>query len=169
MYIPLSLLSNGSAKRYRGNEYTLSSRRTVGLVVFCAVYVVSKESRRLVLPRSSCLICIHMEEFGGTGESRHNNDCQCSGHQIAHRCSDWLRAGRLRDRRSNTGRVTNFLFSTSSRSTLGLTQTPIQCVPGALSPGVKRPVCEDDHSPQTSAKVKKMWICTSTFPYTFMA
>jgi hypothetical protein len=36
---------------------------------------------------------------------------------------------------------------------------------GALSPGVKRLVREADHSPQTSAKVKIMWIYTST-PYT---
>jgi hypothetical protein len=31
-----------------------------------------------------------------------------------------------------------FLFSTTSRPVLGPTQPPIQCVPGALSPGVKR-------------------------------
>jgi hypothetical protein len=33
---------------------------------------------------------------------------------------------------------------------------------GALSPGVKRPGREVDHSPPASAKVKKMWIYTST-------
>jgi hypothetical protein len=49
------------------------------------------------------------------------------------------------------------------------TQLPIQWVLGALSPGVKRPECEADNSPPTSAEVKKMWICTSTSPYTFMA
>jgi hypothetical protein len=60
-------------------------------------------------------------------------------------------------------------FSTSSRPTLGPTQPPIQWVPGALSPGVKRPGCEADHSAPTSAEVKKMWIYTSTPPYAFMA
>jgi hypothetical protein len=42
-------------------------------------------------------------------------------------------------------------------------------VPGALSPGVKRPGREADYSPAASAKVKKMWIYTSTPPYAFMA
>jgi hypothetical protein len=40
---------------------------------------------------------------------------------------------------------------------------------GALSPGVKRPRREVDHSPPTSAEVKKMWIYTSTSTYAFMA
>jgi hypothetical protein len=44
------------------------------------------------------------------------------------------------------------------------TKPPIQWVPG-----VKRPRREADHSPPTSAKIKKMWICASTPPYTFMA
>jgi hypothetical protein len=44
-------------KCYRGNEYTRNNRRLVRRVVFYAVHVVSKESRRLVLPRTSCLIC----------------------------------------------------------------------------------------------------------------
>jgi hypothetical protein len=39
---------------------------------------------------------------------------------------------------------------------------------GALSPGLKRPGRETDHSPPASAKVKKTWVCTSTPPYTFM-
>jgi hypothetical protein len=42
-------------------------------------------------------------------------------------------------------------------------------VPGALSPGVKRPGREVDHSPPASAEVKKMWTYTSTPPYAFMA
>jgi hypothetical protein len=70
---------------------------------------------------------------------------------------------------SNPGRVKNFVFSTSSRPALGPTQSPIQWVPGALSPGVKRPGREADHSPATSAVVKKMWIYTSAPPYSFMA
>jgi hypothetical protein len=36
-------------------------------------------------------------------------------------------------------------------------------------PGVKWPGREADHSPPTSAEVKKMWIYTSTPPYAFMA
>jgi hypothetical protein len=36
-------------------------------------------------------------------------------------------------------------------------------------PGVKRQGREADHSPPTSAEVKKMWFYTSTPPYFFMA
>jgi hypothetical protein len=54
------------------------------------------------------------------------------------------------------------IFSPVSRPTLGSTQPPVQWVPGALSPLVKRPEHEDNHSPPTSAEVKKMWIYTST-------
>jgi hypothetical protein len=42
-------------------------------------------------------------------------------------------------------------------------------LPGALSPGVKQPGREANHSPPASADVKKMWISTSTPPYAFMA
>jgi hypothetical protein len=61
------------------------------------------------------------------------------------------------------------LFYTSSRPALGPTQSPIQWVPGALSPGVKRPGREADRSPPANAEVKKMWIYTSTPSYAFMA
>jgi hypothetical protein len=61
------------------------------------------------------------------------------------------------------------LFSTSSRPPSGATQPPIQWVPGALSLGVKRLGREADHSLPASAEVKKMWIYTSTPPYSFMA
>jgi hypothetical protein len=47
---------------------------------------------------------------------------------------------------------------------LGLTQPPIQWVPGALSLEVKWPVCEADHSPPSSAEVKNEWRYTSTSP-----
>jgi hypothetical protein len=40
---------------------------------------------------------------------------------------------------------------------------------GSSFPGLKRPGREADHSPSTSAEVKKMWIYTSTPPYAFMA
>jgi hypothetical protein len=78
------------------------------------------------------------------------------------RYSDWLRARQRRCRSSSPGRVKNFFFSTSSRPTLGLTQSPIQWVPGAPSPGVKRLGHETNHSPPATAEVKKMWIYTST-------
>jgi hypothetical protein len=39
---------------------------------------------------------------------------------------------------------------------------------GALSPAVKRPGREADHSPPTGAEVRKTWIYTSTPTYTFM-
>jgi hypothetical protein len=40
---------------------------------------------------------------------------------------------------------------------------------GASFLGVKRQGREADHSPPTSAEVKKMWIYTTTPPYIFMA
>ncbi|PNF38622.1 hypothetical protein B7P43_G02306 [Cryptotermes secundus] len=57
----------------------------------------------------------------------------------------------------------------SSRPALGSTQHPIQWMLRALSPGVKQPGHEDDHSPPTSGEVKKMWICTSTPRYALIA
>jgi hypothetical protein len=39
----------------------------------------------------------------------------------------------------------------------------------AFSRAVKRPGREADHSPPTTAEVKKMWIYKSTPPYVFMA
>jgi hypothetical protein len=72
------------------------------------------------------------------------------------RNSAWLRVGQPRDRTSSPGR--SRIFSTSSRPALVSTQPPIQWVPGALSPGVKRPGCDAGHSPPTSAEVKKIRI-----------
>jgi hypothetical protein len=68
--------------------------------------------------------------------------------------SDWLRAGQQRGRSSSPGSSKNF-SSTSSRQALGPTQPPIQWAQGALSTGIKRPGREADHSPPTSAEVKK--------------
>jgi hypothetical protein len=48
-----------------------------------------------------------------------------------------------------------FLFTTASRTVVGHTQPPIQWVPGSLSPAVKWPGRETDHSPQSSAEVKE--------------
>jgi hypothetical protein len=48
-----------------------------------------------------------------------------------------------------------FLFATVSRTALGPTQTPIQCVQGAISLEGKRPGHEAHHSPLSSAEVKE--------------
>jgi hypothetical protein len=48
-----------------------------------------------------------------------------------------------------------FLFTTASWPVLGPTRHPSQCVPGALSLGVKRLGREADHSPPSTAEVKE--------------
>jgi hypothetical protein len=60
------------------------------------------------------------------------------------------------------------IISTFSRPALDPTEPPIQWVPGALSTELKRLGREADHSPATSAEVKKIWIYTSIPPYAFM-
>jgi hypothetical protein len=67
--------------------------------------------------------------------------------------SDWLRAGRLEV--SSPGKVKNFLFFVLSIMALGPDLLPIQRIPWALSQGVKWPKSKADHSPLTSAEVKK--------------
>jgi hypothetical protein len=52
------------------------------------------------------------------------------------------------------GRAGIFVSFTASRPALGLTQPPIQCVLGVLSPEVKRPGNEVDHSPPFNAQIK---------------
>jgi hypothetical protein len=47
-----------------------------------------------------------------------------------------------------------FLFTTTSRPAVGPTEPPFQWLPAALSLGVKRPVCEADRSPPSSAEIK---------------
>jgi hypothetical protein len=79
------------------------------------------------------------------------------------------RLNKPRSRSSSPGRIKNFLFPTLSRPALGPAQPPIQWVPGALSLGVKQLGRDADHSPPTSAKIKKTWIYTSTPPHAFMA
>jgi hypothetical protein len=54
-----------------------------------------------------------------------------------------------------------FLFATAYRPALGPTQPRIQW---ALSPTVKRPGREADHSPPSSAAVKNVWSCASISP-----
>jgi hypothetical protein len=67
-----------------------------------------------------------------------------------------LLGGQPRGWISSPGRGMILLLSTSSRPALGHIQPPIQWVPGALSPGVKRQGREGEHSPPTSAEVKNM-------------
>jgi hypothetical protein len=57
-----------------------------------------------------------------------------------------------------------FLHATMITLALGSTQTPIQWVPGFLSPGVKWLVCDADHLPPSCAEVKNVWSYTPTRP-----
>jgi hypothetical protein len=49
-----------------------------------------------------------------------------------------------------------FLFTTASRTALGTIQPPIQWVPEVLSPEVKWPGREADHTPPSSANVTEL-------------
>jgi hypothetical protein len=71
----------------------------------------------------------------------------------------------LDGRGSIPGRGKIFFFILS-RPALGPTQHPIQWVPGALSPGIKPPELEADHSPPSSVEVKNGGAIP---PYVFMA
>jgi hypothetical protein len=55
-----------------------------------------------------------------------------------------------------------FLFTTASRTALGLTRPPIQWVPGVLSLRVKQPGREANHSPPSNAEVK---VCVELYFY----
>jgi hypothetical protein len=88
---------------------------------------------------------------------------------IHRRYSDCLRTVRPRGRSSSPGRVKNLFFSISYRPALGPTQSPVQWLPLALCPGIKRQEREADNSPPTSAEVRKPWTYASTRSYAFMA
>jgi len=62
-----------------------------------------------------------------------------------------------------------FPLSTASRPALGLTRPPVHWVPGAVSPGVKLPGHEADHSAPCSAEVEKAWSYNSTPQHVFTA
>jgi hypothetical protein len=47
-----------------------------------------------------------------------------------------------------------FPLTSASRPALGPTQPPVQWVPGVLSPGIKAPGRDADHSPPSSAEVE---------------
>jgi hypothetical protein len=68
------------------------------------------------------------------------------------RISDSLRAARP-GFDSQQGQE-SLLFSTAFRLALGPIQLPVQCVPGAVTPGVKRQGREADHSCLSSADVR---------------
>lgn len=59
------------------------------------------------------------------------------------------------------------LFYKAPRPTLGPTQLPIQWVPQALFPGIKRPMREADHSCPSGMKTEFGY--TSVSPYAFVA
>jgi len=56
-----------------------------------------------------------------------------------------------------------FLFTTASKTALG-PKTPIQRVPRALTPAVKRHGCEANHSPPSRADIKNAWSYIYTPP-----
>jgi hypothetical protein len=72
-------------------------------------------------------------------------------------------------RSSSPGIIKNFRFSTSSRPALGPPSLISRGYWKLFPPGVKRQRRESDHSPPTSAEVKKTWISTTTSPSVFMA
>jgi hypothetical protein len=55
-----------------------------------------------------------------------------------------------------------FVFTVAFRLCLEPTQSPMQWIPGALTPLVKQPGHDTDHSPPSSTKVQKLWNYTST-------
>jgi hypothetical protein len=55
------------------------------------------------------------------------------------------------------------------RPALGTTQPPIQCVPGALFPGIKRPGRESDHSHNLVSRLRKRGAIAPFPHYVFMA
>jgi hypothetical protein len=73
----------------------------------------------------------------------------------------------LDDRGSIPGGKTDFFFSSLSRPYR--LWNAIQRIPAALSPGVKRPAREADHSPPSSAEVRKYGAIPPLPQYVFMS
>jgi hypothetical protein len=61
------------------------------------------------------------------------------------------------------------IFFYGVQTGFGVRPVSYQVGTGAVSPGIKQPEREADHSPPTCAEVKKTWIYTTTPPYAFMA
>jgi hypothetical protein len=149
MCISLSLLRNSSVKT------SPRQRRIVGGVVFYAIRVVSKESRRLVLPRTST-------SFKGATHGTRSRDSSV-GIATGYGLDDQGE----REFESRLGKKCSLLHIVQTGS--GVNPTSYKMGTGGSFPGVKRHGRAADHSPPTSAEVKKMWIYTSTPPYVFMA
>lgn len=62
-----------------------------------------------------------------------------------------------------------FLFFKTSRSALGPTQPPVQCVLRVLSLGIKWLECEAEHLPLSSAEVSMSGAILPLPPYAFVA
>jgi hypothetical protein len=77
---------------------------------------------------------------------------------IAQSVKPLAKGWRPRCRSLSLCRVKNFHFSMLSRLALWSTQPPIQWIPWALSPGVKRVEREANQSPANSGEVKKRWV-----------
>jgi hypothetical protein len=58
-----------------------------------------------------------------------------------------------------------FLLATASRPTLGPNQLLIQCVPGAVSLGVRRAGREADSSIPSDSEFKKAWNCIPQYVF----
>jgi hypothetical protein len=98
---------------------------------------VSYQCRRVVLPRTSCLIKLFtVPEWAEIAQSL-----------------QWEATGLLTGVRFRTG-AGIFLISWASEPAPGLTQPPIQQIPGALYPGVKRPGLEAVRLPPSNAEFK---------------
>jgi hypothetical protein len=136
-------IATGCGLDGRGVEVRVLLKRPIHDQSCCATV-------RVVQHDWSCMVLIDLIVNGQT--------CVAQNNFAQH---DWSCMGPLRSR--------IFYSTTSSRPPLGPTQSPFWWVPGGLSSGVKLLGREADHSPRTSAEVKKTWIYTSTLPYAFMA
>jgi hypothetical protein len=88
---------------------------------------------------------------------------------IAQSYSHWLRAGRPGGGGSLIPGRVNFSLLHIVQTGSGVHPTSYKMGTEGSFPGVKRQGREADHSPPTTAEVKKMWIYISTPPYVFMA
>jgi hypothetical protein len=142
--------------------------------MFASINTLSCAAREIIKPPppSKCFVKLEATNFPEQPVFRSLlKIIQCLsrlGHMVA-QSVQWLGYG-LDNRGSIHARGTDFfssplhLFTTSSRTALRPTQPPIQWVPGALSLRVKRPGCEAEHSPPSSAEVKNAWSYTSIPP-----
>jgi hypothetical protein len=122
------------------------------------VYTVCKQTKGLFSPWKLKVTLLWYLDHVATSMSREPGECS--------QYSDWLWAGQWWHQCLIPSGCKIFLLSTSYRMSLRPTYPPIW---GALSLGVKLIGHETDHSPPTSAKVKNMWMYTSSPSYVFMA